>query len=183
MPLVVRLIPARAGNILVAPSTRRIGAAHPRSRGEHKSEVKNSHGTNGSSPLARGTSGNLSPKALNARLIPARAGNMRILTLRTRAWSAHPRSRGEHTVTRRHIQASLGSSPLARGTWCGAWVVSWLVRLIPARAGNIAGRGFPWRGGAAHPRSRGEHNSVNILSRYAHGSSPLARGTCLRFVQ
>ena len=75
---------------------------------------------------------------------------------------------------------TLGSSPLARGTYFLARRLSLFQRLIPARAGNIhegaAGRGR----GAAHPRSRGEHAGATKAEAQSFGSSPLARGTCGR---
>ena len=70
---------------------------------------------------------------------------------------AHPRSRGEHTGGARRL--------------C---VVLWL---IPARAGNTAGRSPCARQPWAHPRSRGEHVVCRGWVCPARGSSPLARGT------
>ena len=72
-----------------------------------------------------------------------------------------------------------GSSPLARGTFSG--FLDWFngTRLIPARAGNIGGKPLftSWR--TAHPRSRGEHDSLHESAAGGFGSSPLARGTWL----
>ena len=71
----------------------------------------------------------------------------------------------------------VGSSPLARGT--RGTLVTWTDYngLIPARAGNtsieIPCLGFH----GAHPRSRGEHNSIAESIGGNWGSSPLARGT------
>ena len=75
------------------------------------------------------------------------------------------------------MHISPGSSPLARGTLrrCRARC-SWL-GLIPARAGNTHSNGrWPARWGA-HPRSRGEHSPVSVMTGNHTGSSPLARGT------
>ena len=91
-----RLIPARAGNIALAPAAGSAGTAHPRSRGEHETGNYFPSSPLGSSPLARGTSENRTDNIRNRRLIPARAGNMHASGHDTPPRSAHPRSRGEH---------------------------------------------------------------------------------------
>ena len=131
----------------------------------------------GSSPLARGT--HLDPPAKGGffGLIPARAGNTRHAPPKAPHYGAHPRSRGEHQRQGCLGAAVEGSSPLARGTLklfqaghCGEG-------LIPARAGNTdvtyCDDLIIW----AHPRSRGEHLTLQILKSHSPGSSPLARGT------
>ena len=97
-------------------------------------------------------------------IIPACAGN----TLdnrfgRGRTWD-HPRMRGEH-LTFDHWQARvMGSSPHARGTLFGGVVVVVLVGIIPACAGNTLYPCIPYPTGRDHPRMRGEHFSVVLLS-------------------
>ena len=134
---IMRLIPARAGNTAGDPFTRRLGAAHPRSRGEHSSAASSGIVLSGSSPLARGTHCTLCCGGGGLRLIPARAGN------------TFP------TASRAKIRA--GSSPLARGTRSLFPAPSGAGRLIPARAGNTQNIGYPYIAHGAHPRSRGEH--------------------------
>ena len=51
----VRLIPARAGNIFWSDRILSPPAAHPRSRGEHWTDITAGRRHRGSSPLARGT--------------------------------------------------------------------------------------------------------------------------------
>ena len=51
---------------------------------------------------------------------------------------AHPRSRGEHDGEDLWHLLESGSSPLARGTCSDRLAGLEVVRLIPARAGNIA---------------------------------------------
>ena len=94
-----RLIPARAGNTYVQTGVRTDSAAHPRSRGEHSIETLADSLRYGSSPLARGTQTSLSTALYAIRLIPARAGNTMIWMFPTVKMSAHPRSRGEHSVS------------------------------------------------------------------------------------
>ena len=95
----------------------------------------------------------------------------------TRRTRAHPRSRGEHLPVRLPGFPSPGSSPLARGTRGVCEGLEERGGLIPARAGNtpkVRCRGCCV---GAHPRSRGEHASGEVLIDRALGSSPLARGT------
>ena len=71
--------------------------------------------------------------------------------------AAHPRSRGEHVALWAIAALTIGSSPLARGTFIVVMPFVVLGRLIPARAGNMAVFVFEQGGKPAHPRSRGEH--------------------------
>ncbi len=204
-PLITRLIPARAGNITQCRANLRLGpahprsrgehagsgagnisimtslpgvaAAHPRSRGEHSGRVSSSTIRCGSSPLARGTCEIYRRVQVQQRLIPARAGNIpRLLPLACRR-SAHPRSRGEHLVSESMTARVSGSSPLARGTFEDVEKLAELIRLIPARAGNIGINNLVIWCSPAHPRSRGEHQVMHADKIIGFGSSPLARGT------
>ena len=111
------------------------------------------------------------------RLIPARAGNTSDSSACWPCCSAHPRSRGEHTIASIVACSMTGSSPLARGTPKLVHAAELSARLIPARAGNTGLAS--WRGGwfPAHPRSRGEHIKAPGAALNSYGSSPLARGT------
>ena len=75
VPIMSRLIPARAGNTTFTLRLSVLNPAHPRSRGEHNTRYIFSSQKIGSSPLARGTQ--MCPKIRRhtVRLIPARAGN------------------------------------------------------------------------------------------------------------
>ena len=131
----------------------------------------------GSSPLARGTRGELRREPVEHRFIPARAGNTYSEMVQPICFPVHPRSRGEHRERTGDSPMADGSSPLARGTrrWPGRSLH--IERFIPARAGNTA-RGQeipPWL--TVHPRSRGEHQPVAAGGPQFDGSSPLARGT------
>ena len=133
--------------------------------------------TSGSSPLARGTFERKLLLWVRSRLIPARAGNIINLLVSIFILPAHPRSRGEHAILSLDPIITAGSSPLARGTYPGLRQEVHGVRLIPARAGNICLPGLPASLGAAHPRSRGEHEGTDEIPEHYRGSSPLARGT------
>ena len=114
----------------------------------------------GSSPLARGTLAFFIRHITHTRLIPARAGNIAIMTSTSTPAAAHPRSRGEHANSLFIFPRPPGSSPLARGTFLGVFSVIIEFRLIPARAGNIMNVQFSPGALTAHPRSRGEHPLV-----------------------
>ena len=131
----------------------------------------------GSSPLARGTWRVLGGTSAFRRLIPARAGNILITFSFSLNFSAHPRSRGEHSAVRAALMKGDGSSPLARGTFYEVIGRCLAARLIPARAGNIPANKHTSAGRQAHPRSRGEHDYAPLVADGVAGSSPLARGT------
>ena len=172
-----RFIPARAGNTGPSWPPCRCGTVHPRSRGEHGADPKRNPRSAGSSPLARGTPSWEPGRYAAGRFIPARAGN----TSRTRPSrprsAVHPRSRGEHSTVHPGATATVGSSPLARGTPPVEAREGDVPRFIPARAGNTDRERRVTAPRAVHPRSRGEH--LHQLPRRvpAPGSSPLARGT------
>ena len=134
-------------------------------------------GQYGSSPLARGTLGDVRVPHELGRFIPARAGNTAITTVTPAGRAVHPRSRGEHCSSIGTSRYRGGSSPLARGTPDGLDHALAQCRFIPARAGNTreppARRAVP----SVHPRSRGEHPTSMSARTPFTGSSPLARGT------
>ena len=73
--LLLRFIPAGAGNTPAALSTSIITAVYPRWRGEHGQDYNKPARTDGLSPLARGTLRMTFPFRVNWRFIPAGAGN------------------------------------------------------------------------------------------------------------
>mgnify|MGYP000025989511 CR=1 FL=1 len=159
----LRFIPACAGNSRKRlPITNRL-PVHPRLRGELISENCNRICQRGSSPLARGTQKSWHYYFLLRRFIPACAGNSR-----------NPFFSASSVV---------GSSPLARGTH------SWHnhgrapKRFIPACAGNSTTVKTDFVIFTVHPRLRGELLAAITGVSAAIGSSPLARGTHLKWLQ
>ena len=171
------LIPARAGNTPRSARKETRMRAHPRSRGEHRDMSGRPCLKSGSSPLARGTLGSSRRTFRVMGLIPARAGNTATGWCGRECRRAHPRSRGEHSRRLASVIASMGSSPLARGTPPLRDPMTQLRGLIPARAGNTAKVAPSRCMKRAHPRSRGEHPTSYPLTTKHMGSSPLARGT------
>ena len=173
----LRLIPARAGNMRCSTPPPQHSSAHPRSRREHWSNPILPSEAIDSPPLARGTLRGAFSMSKTPRLIPARAGNTRPALTEPFARSAHPRSRGEHKLANAWSVCFMGSSPLARGTPYPLDEHQKNMRLIPARAGNTSSSSAKPSLTSAHPRSRGEHWDMAMLMTQRAGSSPLARGT------
>ena len=171
-----RLIPAHAGKTSAISRVACADRAHPRSRGENTWLLPRGQRARGSSPLTRGKLRVQQGVDAAVRLIPAHAGKTRQGRESVGNPKAHPRSRGENTVSARSPALATGSSPLTRGKppWCRPGPRG--RGLIPAHAGKTsAGRsrpGPPW----AHPRSRGENRGPADPRRPGGGSSPLTRG-------
>ena len=175
------LIPARAGSTFFLEMAGENRWAHPRSRGEHE---RGSHHVGvmvGSSPLARGALYITMRCLLFLGLIPARAGSTRYTYRYTQKYRAHPRSRGEHGHHGVSSRAVWGSSPLARGALDLPGGLTPTTGLIPARAGSTLVGCEVLVKCRAHPRSRGEHNSLVLRGDMSWGSSPLARGAPVRW--
>ncbi len=89
----------------------------------------------------------------------------------------HPRSRGEHFCNDRRNAYTTGSSPQTWGTLAGHEERDLTGRIIPACAGNTAGRPVPCRSCGDHPRLRGEHPIQLMTFAQKPGSSPHTLGT------
>ena len=176
-PVVVRFIPACAGNALSADAQGRPGTVHPRIRGERRAERGRTGSLGGSSPHARGTLSEQTAYGLNPRFIPACAGNAHRWATLLREAAVHPRMRGERFEHPLLGGFNLGSSPHARGTPERRWPTCRLHRFIPACAGNAGEPGIWTRSMTVHPRMRGERSTVRRADLAIAGSSPHARGT------
>ena len=172
-----RFIPARAGN------TRRVQACicsrtvHPRAGGEHFAVSSMALPASGSSPRGRGTLVFRMNAGRQVRFIPARAGNTQaVMTLRVTI-PVHPRAGGEHSSSAVRNAWRTGSSPRGRGTLGCADGIAYVVRFIPARAGNTTGRRRTACRPPVHPRAGGEHCAASSIHFLIAGSSPRGRGT------
>ena len=152
-----RFIPAYAGNSRVRESLLFDSAVHPRLRGELKVKVKKVFILLGSSPLTRGTHQSIDEVRVNARFIPAYAGNSVCVRHQRPFTTVHPRLRGE--LFRFDIAN--------RDT----------LRFIPAYAGNSEWRLRSRLLQPVHPRLRGELIQQTDDENSTGGSSPLTRGT------
>ena len=110
-----RLIPARAGKTLFAWRHWIVGRAYPRAGGENDPGSKETMALPGSSPRGRGKLRRSLQVQGHCRLIPARAGKMRLATKRAARSTAHPRAGGENMIDLAKPQLTAGSSPRGRG--------------------------------------------------------------------
>ncbi len=172
-----RFIPAGAGNTSTLSITTDREPVYPRWRGEHPNGSALSYPQIGLSPLARGTQSDAIDALIDARFIPAGAGNTEGAEEYRIQNAVYPRWRGEHWCDSNCRTERRGLSPLARGTlakqtsgyaWC---------RFIPAGAGNTRSGGFVLPATPVYPRWRGEHTKTKHRNGCTCGLSPLARGT------
>ena len=91
-----RIIPAYAGNTRVKREILKAQEDHPRIRGEHNYRLITQRKARGSSPHTRGTLSGFNAMTLNARIIPAYAGNTMRFLMAVLSAEDHPRIRGEH---------------------------------------------------------------------------------------
>ena len=109
------LIPAHAGKTRRAITLPAPSRAHPRSRGENSEAGRPIRTSWGSSPLTRGKHVGNRVRCSPLGLIPAHAGKTRAVPRPADQQWAHPRSRGENSVSEQRPHERLGSSPLTRG--------------------------------------------------------------------
>ena len=146
-------------------------------RGEHFFAHITPFTVEGSSPHARGTRFCLVVSARRLGIIPACAGNTRLVVLRRSPIRDHPRMRGEHEAHHPCRRACAGSSPHARGTPQSRGLGGADAGIIPACAGNTPSGYTVTRCFGDHPRMRGEHPASGAGVDGRRGSSPHARGT------
>ena len=159
-----RFIPARAGNIVIEKTSVKVRSVHPRTCGEHLMRRCGCVPIIGSSPHVRGTSNLFAPGVLDARFIPARAGNISPRHRAAGSRSVHPRTCGEHSFSPITPSPVFGSSPHVRGTYENIGLLLQVFRFIPARAGNIPSTIISSKNGAVHPRTCGEHRHSRSMA-------------------
>ncbi len=175
--IVVRFIPACAGNTINQATGPCAQAVHPRMCGEHRDDFMVMILSRGSSPHVRGTRAKELPRTRGPRFIPACAGNTLSPTITARYRPVHPRMCGEHLSENFSTATTPGSSPHVRGTRAPMLQTRDYRRFIPACAGNTYVPASACAGSAVHPRMCGEHRSTPCHLRCQGGSSPHVRGT------
>jgi len=175
-----RFIPAHAGNTHANKSPVSVSTVHPRACGEHNRSCERYWWLSGSSPRMRGTQLSRIDNHIEARFIPAHAGNT------ARPWpcrcppTVHPRACGEHLPPRSLAHHPRGSSPRMRGTRQRGRDIRALEidpRFIPAHAGNTHTKNRSTVTDTVHPRACGEHRGGGRRRARRGGSSPRMRGT------
>ncbi len=175
-----RFIPACAGDTRTWLRRPCRTSVHPRMRGGHSASAVLFGFSVGSSPHARGTRRDVRRGGLDARFIPACAGDTRTATRSRWRSAVHPRMRGGHQGSAEAAQVAHGSSPHARGTRGLRTAHASSLRFIPACAGDTNSRAASSESKSVHPRMRGGHGVERMEAALAGGSSPHARGTLAR---
>ena len=171
------IIPAHAGNTVELRGILNDSRDHPRACGEHSPSSDVSVILTGSSPRMRGTHLIEKDIGMFRGIIPAHAGNTRIMDAMACSSRDHPRACGEHIVEIGRASRLLGSSPRMRGTHpVGIGPVE-TDGIIPAHAGNTGRVGSFFSQRRDHPRACGEHIMQSGSKRSQPGSSPRMRGT------
>ena len=163
--IVIRFIPAHAGNAESLTRMLWTSSVHPRACEERVTDRADALDYYGSSPHMRGTRLGASYTDRAFRLIPAPAGNVQCRRRRSQGRAVHPRACGERGHILRNGWCKIGSSPRMRGTRRRGETPLRLVRFIPARAGNAARCLSHHAFAAVHPRACGERSSRSCWAR------------------
>ena len=175
--VLVRFIPARAGNAFPARVMSTGLTVHPRAGGERCFSRCWHRRIAGSSPRGRGTPTRAVFRSSLRRFIPARAGNAGSRPARSAARTVHPRAGGERVAGPAQPVHPAGSSPRGRGTQRQRRLNRPLDRFIPARAGNADAQYIRVQSHPVHPRAGGERRDDHRFGTAEGGSSPRGRGT------
>ena len=116
------------------------------------------------------------PRHPRHRNIPACAGKTVYLVFPIKAYSEHPRVRGENDIPATDRKRAVGTSPRARGKPSGLGLSPHRARNIPACAGKTYERLRISLRYTEHPRVRGENGTHARLVHWKSGTSPRARG-------
>ena len=133
-----RIIPAHAGNTTYVFFSSVSSRDHPRTCGEHRARRFAIAVRLGSSPHMRGTPCRPASPHSDVGIIPAHAGNTWVKKVCRCGNRDHPRTCGEHQPISQFVKKTLGSSPHMRGTLLPYNADVYLLRIIPAHAGNTA---------------------------------------------
>ena len=134
--VIIRIIPADAGNTQATRIRYRPRRDHPRGCGEHDVLELVAPVVVGSSPRMRGTLLIIRVKIVMDRIIPADAGNTVARGQKRDRRPDHPRGCGEHYQHIIDVDVSRGSSPRMRGTPGPCTGSHRRTGIIPADAGN-----------------------------------------------
>ena len=176
----LRFIPARAGEPVLWSWTTGIPSVHPRACGGAECPICRPDHNSGSSPRVRGSLVLVRQAELDRRFIPARAGEPRSRTARSRSTPVHPRACGGARTKPSAINRSSGSSPRVRGSQAIITLDRDLPRFIPARAGEPLSARTIERLTRVHPRACGGAEGGPSMTYPAPGSSPRVRGSLVR---
>ena len=153
----IGIIPACAGNTGAWAGTPWQARDHPRVCGEHLHRWGIYGMSKGSSPRVRGTLLPCPRPPTPRGIIPACAGNTRMVAEWDNVERDHPRVCGEHEWDSPAARDAWGSSPRVRGTLMVGYLTGTDSGIIPACAGNTATPLAVRSLSRDHPRVCGEH--------------------------
>ena len=171
-----RIIPARAGQTRSTRSSSRRRSDHPRACGANPVQVWKYPLSAGSSPRVRGKLGEQTLPQRLVRIIPARAGQTRPVSLVGLPAPDHPRACGANMVWSSSFRSLAGSSPRVRGKQETQLRPRYWGRIIPARAGQTPSSSLGTVPVPDHPRACGANSKACSPERALCGSSPRVRG-------
>ena len=174
--VLIRIIPAHAGQTDL-PAGRAIESTdHPRACGANLDSTIIRNPRLGSSPRMRGKLRHHVPDVERSRIIPAHAGQTFGLTVRTGYGTDHPRACGANAANGANAVSHFGSSPRMRGKLADRFGSVENRRIIPAHAGQTGSVSGHVNAEADHPRACGANPSPDNIQSVGDGSSPRMRG-------
>ena len=174
--LLLRSIPARAGQPDHAASRSDTVRVYPRPRGATGHRQLRRHSRPGLSPPARGNLFHRKKNGRSYRSIPARAGQPARTAPRSSRAAVYPRPRGATSSNCAQVIPRCGLSPPARGNPVPRERLDGPDGSIPARAGQPTTPSHRECCPAVYPRPRGATLDPADLAAQRPGLSPPARG-------
>ena len=174
--MVLRIIPAHAGQTGRDRHSQRRQPDHPRACGANAIPTIPTTRTRGSSPRMRGKLGDPGGGVAGVRIIPAHAGQTSPATRPAGRAPDHPRACGANTLRRWVMPSRSGSSPRMRGKQRTGHRVQAARRIIPAHAGQTKPAWHRSLMPSDHPRACGANSGQPQTGGDDFGSSPRMRG-------
>ena len=174
--LVVRIIPAHAGQTCRPCRRTRQRADHPRACGANFVTSLLLSSRDGSSPRMRGKPEHADRGLRHGRIIPAHAGQTWQGNLCGWTRQDHPRACGANMQDLWQKTSEFGSSPRMRGKRRGQRHRGSRLRIIPAHAGQTGCPDGSLMIFSDHPRACGANSLVVEGAEFDAGSSPRMRG-------
>ena len=163
--IMLRIIPAHAGQTVCGSSWFALRSDHPRACGANMLTWIQALCDNGSSPRMRGKRSSRGAAGSSSGIIPAHAGQTPPYQKAHIILSDHPRACGANEVTSSSIMRSRGSSPRMRGKRSPLVCTCKRMRIIPAHAGQtIPGTAYRSRT-TDHPRACGANSLIPLAKR------------------
>ena len=182
-PTSPRITPAHAGTTCGTKPSSAIFWDHPRTRGDHCARVMPPTNLMGSPPHTRGPLHIGHAPAVGPRITPAHAGTTPVALSFAQRNEDHPRTRGDHARVSSYAMPIAGSPPHTRGPRVSVPFHAVTLRITPAHAGTTLTLKPFTTMPRDHPRTRGDHHSMQIGFTPLHGSPPHTRGPLIAAIR